>query len=253
MNLGIMQGRLSPPIEGFQECPKDWKREFELLSESGVDYIDWVVTKKSWDTNPIFFTNVDDLSIGAICADNLIDPNIVSVDFLFDSLHRLAKAAIDNNISMLTIPLLEESDMSDANLRSTFCSLIGEIGDQYLNLNFSFEAELAPDEVLEIVEKRDNFFITYDTGNITSCGFDHYDYIKSVGHKINCVHLKDRTVSGTTVEPGTGDTNFKKILTTLREIGYNGSYTLQTARNKVGSELATIKNHVKYFKELYNG
>ena len=25
--IGIIQGRLSPPIEGFQETPKNWKAE----------------------------------------------------------------------------------------------------------------------------------------------------------------------------------------------------------------------------------
>ena len=31
MNIGIIQGRLSSPEEGFQECPKNWEKEFELL------------------------------------------------------------------------------------------------------------------------------------------------------------------------------------------------------------------------------
>ena len=33
MKLGIIQGRLSEPKEGFQECPVEWKREFDLLEE----------------------------------------------------------------------------------------------------------------------------------------------------------------------------------------------------------------------------
>ena len=37
MNIGIIQGRLSPPIEGFQECPINWKREFNLLSGLGLN------------------------------------------------------------------------------------------------------------------------------------------------------------------------------------------------------------------------
>ena len=28
MNIGILQGRLSPPNGGFQEFPKDWKKYF---------------------------------------------------------------------------------------------------------------------------------------------------------------------------------------------------------------------------------
>ena len=33
MKLGVIQGRLSKPIKGFQECPDDWEREFNLLSD----------------------------------------------------------------------------------------------------------------------------------------------------------------------------------------------------------------------------
>jgi len=30
MKLGIIQGRLSPPVEGFQETPANWKKEFDF-------------------------------------------------------------------------------------------------------------------------------------------------------------------------------------------------------------------------------
>ena len=247
-----MQGRLSPPLEGFQECPKNWKREFDLLDSAGIDYIDWVVTNKSWEDNPIFKEDVSNFAIGAICADDLVDARILEKDFLFSHVHKLAKTAIQNYITMITIPLLEESDMSDPSLRKEFCRLISEIGNHYHDLNFSFEAELSSSEILEIVEIRDNFSLTYDTGNITSCGFDHSEYIEAVQHKISCVHLKDRTFEGSTVEPGTGDTNFVEILDALNQAGYNGPFTLQTARNKSELELDTIKRHVEYFKELHN-
>ena len=55
MKIGIIQGRLSPPVEGFQECPANWKREFELLSILRLNHIEWIVTSDSLKTNPIFF------------------------------------------------------------------------------------------------------------------------------------------------------------------------------------------------------
>ena len=33
MKIGIIQGRLSPPVEGFQETPKNWQKEFEYLKQ----------------------------------------------------------------------------------------------------------------------------------------------------------------------------------------------------------------------------
>ena len=98
----------------------------------------------------------------------------------------------------------------------------------------------------------ERFTVTYDTGNMTSYGSDHSEYIQAVAHKIDNVHLKDRTYDAKTVSPGTGDTNFKLIFNELKKIGYNGIYTIQTARGNDGDEVNTILEHKKYFEELYN-
>ena len=44
MKIGIIQGRLSEPNEGFQECPINWKREFDLLPKLDLNHIEWIVT-----------------------------------------------------------------------------------------------------------------------------------------------------------------------------------------------------------------
>ena len=33
MKLGIIQGRLSLPENGYQDCPSDWKTEFDKLDQ----------------------------------------------------------------------------------------------------------------------------------------------------------------------------------------------------------------------------
>ena len=94
-----------------------------------------------------------------------------------------------------------------------------------------------------------HFFVTYDTGNVTSCNFDHTEYVNLLAKYINNVHLKDRTLDGKTVEPFTGDTDFKLIFQLLNEVGYNGPYTMQTARGVEGKEYETIMRH----KEIFEG
>ena len=79
MNIGIIQGRLSSPEEGFQECPKNWEKEFELLKELGLSHVDWIVTKNSFDNNPIFFKNLNGYPINSICADNLVDKDFFNI------------------------------------------------------------------------------------------------------------------------------------------------------------------------------
>ena len=97
-----------------------------------------------------------------------------------------------------------------------------------------------------------NFFVTYDTGNITSYGIDHADYIDAFYKRINNVHLKDRTYDAKTVYPNTGDTDFRLIFDKLTSVGYDGRYTLQTARGAAGNEVVTLLQHKNILEGLYN-
>jgi hypothetical protein len=253
MNFGIMQGRLSPPVKGhIQEFPDKWKKEFELLEFCGISTVEWLVTKSSFDSNPLFDSGntLKTLRISSVCADNLVDSRIKEKDFLNKNLRPICLAAIKNNIPSITIPLLEDSDMSNYIFRSEFISNLLPITQEYKEINFSFEAELEMDKLKEIVDLSDNHYVTYDTGNITSCGFSHVEYIDFFKNKINNVHLKDRTWNGQTVPPLTGDTDFYTILESLSRINYSGPYVIQTARGPSGSEILTICNHINCFKGI---
>ena len=252
MRVGIIQGRLSPPSEGFQECPKEWKREFDLLNNLNLNHIEWIVTKDSFETNPIFSEDVARFPISSICADNLVDQRIFNKKYLDQNLRPICDAAVKNNIDSVTIPLLEDSRVVDNDLHKKFCKMIKEYSIEYKQVNFLFEAELEASKLIDILSISDNFFVTYDTGNMTSCGFNHTQYLSSVFSRIKNVHLKDRTLEAQTVSPSMGDTNFKEIFNFLKENRYNGLYTLQTAREKTGDELKTILKHKNYFQELYN-
>lgn len=96
----------------------------------------------------------------------------------------------------------------------------------------------------------DNFYVTYDTGNITSCGFDHKYYLYHLHSKINNVHLKDRTFDCNSVSPGSGNTDFKLIFDLLKRYKYDGYYTIQTQRGLSGEEFMTIYEHKNYFLKL---
>ena len=97
MNIGIIQGRLSPPKEGFQECPKNWQREIELLSSLGLTHIEWIVTKENFSNNPIFNSEAlpaDKLS--SVCADFFVDPIFNNFTSVFSS-HIQKRNGIDIN------------------------------------------------------------------------------------------------------------------------------------------------------------
>ena len=255
MKLGIVQGRLSPPIEGFQETPAKWRREFDLLREHGLNHIEWVVTKKSFVTNPLFSKDFskEGLSINSICADNLVDKKVFMRSFLMDSLTPICDAAIKHDIKFITIPLLEDSSLVDEESREFFKQNILWFVEKYPSLNFSFEAEMYSSALLEILELSENFYVTYDTGNMTQFLANHEKYIDSIFDRINNVHLKDRTRSGQSRSPGEGDTNFKLIFAKLKKLGYNDLYTLQTARGAFGNEVTTVLEHKDILQEVYDG
>lgn len=250
MKIGIIQGRLSPPIEGFQECPTDWKREFTLLPVAGLTHVEWIITHKSFYDNPFFDNDLSKYAISSVCADNLVDSRITEAQFLKDNLIPICDAALKNNVKNVTIPLLEDSDLSDTKKRNMFCNEITEIGKIYSSLNFSFEIESIAHVITDIIYLRSNFYLTYDTGNMTTMQVDHEKYLRMFFNKINNVHLKDRDNDNNTVPPGTGATNFNKIFAFLKKSGYNENYTLQTAREK-GDEFETILRHKKTLEKIY--
>jgi len=254
MKLGVMQGRLTEPINNcIQEFPSKWMLEFQHLRELKLNHIEWLVTKNSFHTNPLLSKDylLYSLPISSICADNLVDHRISDENFLKNNLIPICEAALKNMINNITIPLLEESVLEDDIKHRAFSKAMVKIGRNFPTINFTFESEMKPDRLLEIVDLADNFYVTYDTGNITSCGFSHVDYINFFKNKINNVHLKDRTRGGETVIPTLGDTDFKTIFQTLKEIGYNRFYTMQTARGHTGCEFETIREHKSIFEKIY--
>ena len=253
MNLGVIQGRLSEPKEGFQECPIDWRREFDLLSDVGLNHIEWIVTYDNFDNNPIFKKYVSGYPISSVCADFMVSDKFCDSKYVFTHLEPLCVAVEYNNIENITIPLLENSNVEKKHIREKFMEVFYPYTERYKNINFLIEAELHQEKLKKMLDFNSNLFVTYDTGNITSCGLNHEDYIFELADKIKQVHIKDRIINPLkTVEPMKGDTDFKLIFDCLKRINYDGLYTLQTARVENGKEVDTIKRHKKIIEDLYN-
>jgi hypothetical protein len=254
MKIGIIQGRLSKPINGhIQEFPStDWKNEFNLLEEIDLNHIEWIITKSSYDNNPIFFENLFNFKISSICCDHIIDENIIDYDFLDKYLSPICVAAEKNSIETISIPILEKSSIKNDKIRNKFINSITKIHKKYKNLNFTFEPEdLTCAEIKELLYCSENFTFTYDTGNITSNYNNHEEIIEHLFEKIQNVHIKDRTFEGKTVFPNHGNTDFNLIFNRLKLKNYNKIFTLQLARFLNGFEKETIKFYKKLFEEIY--
>tara|TARA_R110000822_G_scaffold55485_2_gene141058 strand:- start:60 stop:836 length:777 start_codon:yes stop_codon:yes gene_type:complete len=254
MKIGVLQGRLTPPSRGhYQEFPDEWLSEFEAAESMGLCGVEWLITKDYNFNNPIYnqFEEIKKLPVLSICVDTLVDTRITNKDFLSFNLINLCKTIEGSPVSVLTIPILDDSDLNDDAARALFCEAIVPIGKTFPSVKFAFEAEMYPEKLNDIIHLCDNFYVTYDTGNITSCGVSHNEFITFFGDKIINVHLKDRTYDRKTVSPTMGDTDFDFIFRKLSEIGYSGPFILQTARASNGKEFNTIKKHKELFEEIH--
>ena len=254
MNLGVLQGRLSPPVEGLmQEFPfTTWENEFSFLSKCDLKGIEWIITNKP---NPFFTKELSKFPILSVCTDNIISSFFTQPYFLEKELVPILEKMELHKIKNVVIPLLEKSSITSSLSRKLFIESILPIADKFSNLNFCFEFECKIEDILELVNQRDNFYVTYDTGNITSFygdSVDHSSLIKQLGNKIKNVHIKDRTFKAETVPFLLGDTNFTDIFSSLKSVNYTGNYILQLCREKPNNELDYMKHCSYIVKNLYN-
>ena len=257
MNLGIVQGRLSPPVDNkIQEFPERWKEEFVLLRHFGLNHIEWIFTKKTFPQNLQLDLRNYSFEINSICCDHLIDKRITDSEFLSKYLRPICEFALYNNIKSITIPLLEESKISIAEF-SQFTDKMLHYGEIYPELFFCFEMDAPYQLAVELAKKSNNFLLTFDTGNITAWGYEPSAYLFAIKKYLANVHLKDFgdyggiALNGSSVRPGEGKTDFDLIFKTLAAINYTGTFTLQTARWKDGYEASTIRQHIQYFNWHY--
>ena len=171
MKLGVMQGRLSLPVDGhIQEFPIHWMGEFMILQRSSLSHLEWLVTERSFINNPILVPqySLNHIPISSICADNLVNEKIADREFLFSNLIPICEGALKNGVPRITIPLLEDSSVEDDEKRSAFSKLISELAFKYRSsLKFSFEAELEPKK---LVLEPESEYISYNNTLVANRG-----------------------------------------------------------------------------------
>jgi len=270
INLGIMQGRLTPPEPGNQDeyfVGKDWKEEFEKIKKlenislfnstykvNQITNIEWVVTKNSFKNNPLFKNSLKKYPIFSVCAYNMMDKSFYQKEFMDSNLKPILEAAKKNGIKYVNIPLKEFSNIQNAEIRKEFIKNIRIYGKKYKDIVFLFEFECWPEEILEVIRGFKNFKLTYNTSIITSFkGKQSHKYFFSKLHKhILNVHLTDKAVKGKPVEIGQGEVDFHEIIANLLLVyKYKGNFTLQTNREEPKKELITLAKHMKYFIGIF--
>ena len=268
--IGIMQGRLSPRIDGkIQAYPAStWQKEFEIAQEIGYAAIEWIV-EKPVETNALMTDSgkveikkaiaSTGVRIDYVCADIFMQQPLVRMTEEIKSqnnnyLLQILKNAKEVGAIGVEIPFVDNSSIKNDKEKQEF---IDAMQDAFklardLDLKISLETDLPPKVFKELLENIDLDYVlaNYDIGNSASLGFDPREELENYGLRILNVHVKDRKLGGTTVPLGTGNAKIDYVFLKLKEIGYSGGLTMQAARGD--NDLKTAQEQLKYVKILLN-
>ncbi|MFA5104894.1 MAG: sugar phosphate isomerase/epimerase [Candidatus Margulisiibacteriota bacterium] len=266
--VGIMQGRLSPSLNGkIQFFPwKTWENEFAIAASLGLSEIEFIFDHEDYPLNPIFGSSgvdkikrlIDDtgVKVNFICADYFMEKpffhnsrpaNLSNVKMLNHLIYQASKI----NAKGIEIPLVDNSSIKTGPDRDL---LIGELSKcldfaERFNIQIGLETDLSPKDFKELLQAFSHPLIkaNYDVGNSASSGYDVEEEFNQYGTLINNIHIKDRLLKGGTVPLGTGSAHFDKFFDMTRKVGYKGSYIFQTARGS--DEIETVKNNMAFIEK----
>lgn len=270
--IGIMQGRLSEPIEGrIQAFPEStWKKEFEIASKIGFELIEWVFDENL--ENPILtgegineikhLSSKYNLLINSVCADYFMNNKLFglpdsTIAKNMEILHKLIKQCHLLGIKILEIPFVDSSSIKRSSDRSQLIKNLSiaipwaEQNGVYITL----ETDLPPGEFGELMKSlpSPNVRANYDIGNSTSLGYDPVEEINLLSSWIVNVHVKDRVLHGGTVPLGQGDANFEQFFGSLSDVNYSGDFIIQGAREDITNPLinpqTTCEKYLKFVRQ----
>ena len=275
--LGVMLGRLSPPIKNkIQAFPyKTWAQEFKSANLLGLDCIEWIYENSKEKYNPIIsddgIKKILDLStksnvkVQSLVADNymedmLFNANMDEIKKSISKLKFLINQCIKANIKVLELPLMGKTSIKNKTNQRELISNISDAIDfaQEKNIQLAFETDLSKYDLLDFILKIDksNVGINYDMGNSAIFGYSQKDELSIIGKYVTNVHIKDGIKDRGTVPLGDGETDFKSVFSELKKNNYEGDFIFQSARedlnkskNKI-SPMVTMRKYINFFKSI---
>lgn len=250
-SIGIMQGRLVPPVGGcIQAFPTErWEEEFPLAAEIGFDSIELTIESASWDIHPVRTSSgrhrLDQLvrahgvGLAGLCCDTamevpLTDPDRDARERALAMLLDLIRAAGDAGLPMVELPVMGGASLKEGTSQTDFRAAM----DRALPLadacavDVLIESDLPPKDLAFLAAAIDHprFGINYDTGNSTWFGYDPDEELPRLMPHIRNVHIKDCTRADYSVPLGRGETRFDRVFHHLGAAGYRSGFVLQAAR-----------------------
>jgi hexulose-6-phosphate isomerase len=261
MSIGIMQGRLSPAVNGkIQAFPaENWRLEFERAKALKLDDIEWIL-ESLLEANPLWTESGlaevrravknTGVRVDFICADYFMESPFVrmSPEKLAHNRSVLMKT-IDQaailGVKGIEIPCVDASAIHSRAEEDELASAIEPCLDYAAGkrVEIGLETSLPPDRFQALLKRIEHPALkaNYDTGNSASLGYNPKEEVDAYGKWINNVHIKDRILGGSTVPLGTGHADIPRFLKLLKLSGYSGGFVLQAARG--ADDVATARQY----------
>ena len=256
--IGVMQGRLLPPIQGRIQCfpAERWREEFPRAKIAGLQLIEWIYEVFGADQNPLScdegiaelreISSKCDVAVRSLCADYFMDrPLLAHPEEGIDTLRWLIGRCANAGIRRVILPFVDTSRIPDEASASVVHRLLERVEadarSSQVELHLETDLAPAPFSALMAALPADIFYVNYDSGNSASKGYLVREEFAAYGSRIGSLHIKDRTLGGGSVPLGTGHADFTDLRSALDAVKYSGDVILQVARAPQGDELAYIR------------
>ncbi|MDD5240725.1 MAG: sugar phosphate isomerase/epimerase [Sulfuricella sp.] len=263
-NIGFMQGRLSPLVNGkIQAFPCDhWRQEFPLAAKNSLKLMEWTLDYEGLHQNPLMTSegraeirtlgSAYGLGIPSLTGDCFMQMPFYKAQGkqradLISDLINVIKASGEIGIVYVVVPLVDNGRIaSEEDARSLIEGLNEALpAIEAAGVKIVFESDFPPVELTRFMKSFDSehFGINYDIGNSAALGYNPVEEISAYGARILNVHVKDRVLGGTTVPLGQGNADFPTVFRALADAGYNGNYICQTARAADGDHAEALRRY----------
>ena len=269
-NIGFMQGRFSPIINGrIQAFPwETWEEEFVMASKIGINIMEWTLDQERLYENPLLNESGRNTIISLCKKYNIFIPSLTGDCFMQapfwkaigeeriklknDFLNIVSSASLIG-IRIIVIPLVDNGTIENDHQEDVLINFLKTQETMLLKnkIRISFESDFAPTNLLRFINRLDSplFGINYDIGNSASLGFDPKEEFKIYGNRVNNVHIKDRLLGGSTVPLGKGNANFPLVFNELKKSNYVGNLIMQTARASNNDHSEILKTYMAQINE----
>ncbi|MBI3088229.1 MAG: sugar phosphate isomerase/epimerase [Candidatus Omnitrophica bacterium] len=267
--IGIMQGRLVPPIDGrIQAFPRArWREEFAAAAELGFEAIEFIFGgDDAWiAAHPLLQDGCRDIrecvarsgvAVRTVCADYFMaHPFHRDAQEAAASLHlleRLVDHARQLGVRDVVIPCVDDAGLRTPDEQQRLVDALRPAltACERAQVRLAFETDLAPEAFRALLERFGHpaVRVNYDIGNSASLGYDPAQEWAAYGPWVSALHVKDRVRGGSTVPLGAGSAQFDRVFRLARQAGYQGLFVIQGARGP--DDAATARQYKAFVARL---